>query len=90
MAVPFQEVQWRLAAQASLHNVVISGVRQCQLPETLAFTTRQLEGADVHMPAGVRICSLSRHHDGNVSGPVLVTCRMPEPAFHQGHQHSCG
>jgi hypothetical protein len=70
-----------LAAHDRLHNVVIIGVRDCQLRDTPAVAARQLLGAGMQMPMGVRIRRLSRQREGNASGPVLVTCHTPVQAF---------
>lgn len=63
-----------------LRNVIIFNVRACPLPRTADRTIQQVEAA-TSMPAGVRIRRLSRQREGDVEGPVMVTCRTPQQAF---------
>jgi hypothetical protein len=63
-----------------LKNVVIFNVRGCPLPRTAAQTTQQIEQV-MTMPTGARIRRLARSREGDVEGPVLVTCRTPQQAF---------
>lgn len=67
------------AEQERLRSVVIFHVRGCPIRATAAKTREQV-GQVTTISEGARIRRLSRSREGDVEGPVLVTCRTPQEA----------